>query len=322
MAHKIYLAPVRGCTDDVFRTLFARHFSGIDRAVAPFFATRGGSIKETHLRQLLPENNASMPVVPQIMTNSPDDFRRFAHLLHGLGYDSVNVNMGCPHRRITGRGLGAGLLACPERIAAVLDAAAAVPLKISVKMRLGLDDPEDIFGILPVLNRYPLSEIIIHPRTAAQMYAGEPDRDVFRRCLSRSAHPVVYNGDICSLEGFNSLAALFPQAAGWMMGRGVLADPFLPGRIKGTAPHNDSVGRIRTFHDELFDRYGALLSGPTHIVDKMRELWVYLSRWFEEGPGLMRTLRKVRRAGEYRQAVNAFFERGPRRSKQTAGWSG
>jgi tRNA-dihydrouridine synthase len=306
----LILAPLKGYTDVVFRNTFAEHFGGFDAAMAPFVTTvAAGRLTEKHLQDLLPQQNTRMPIEPQILGNSADDFIFLARRLFEMGYPQVNWNLGCPFRPVTKKRRGAGLLPFPEQVDEFLDKTLrALPVRLSIKMRLGRNRPDEILKLLPILNRYPLREITIHPRTARQMYGGVPDLDTFQACLEASRHPVVYNGDITDLAGFNALAARFPAVQAWMIGRGALADPFLPAAVKtGRAGVADRLQRIKAFYDDLFACYQERLSGPGHLLDRMKGFWTYLAPAFESGPSLARHIHRTFTLPRYVETVGRFF---------------
>jgi tRNA-dihydrouridine synthase len=312
-APRLWLAPLRGLTDAEYRTALARHFEGIDLAVAPFITTHGGHrIKTRHVRDLLPANNRDLPVIPQILSKSPDDFVQLANHLYDLGYACVNLNLGCPFPQVANKGRGSGMLPFPERVAGFLEA--TIPRlagRLSIKTRLGRHHGDEIHSLIPLFNRYPLQEVIIHPRTGVQMYTGQPDRDAFAACLRTLDPPVIYNGDITRLSDFNPLAARFPSAAGWMIGRGVLANPFLPGILKhGRDGYQNKVARFNRFHDELLERYRIRLHGPGHLLNRMKGFWKYFPQCFRDSDKGRRRILKARTLTQYRDAVSAFFDGG------------
>ncbi len=314
MGPQIVLAPLRGVTDAVFRTTFAEHFSGIDWAISPFLSTtKGPRIKPAHLKEVLPENNLRMPVVPQIMSKSAGNFLLLATALADLGYTGINWNLGCPYPMVARKGRGSGLLPHPDTIEAFLERVLAViPNQLSVKLRLGRQDCSEIDALVPIFNRFPLKGLIIHPRTGEQMYTGHPDLGAFGRCLASSRHPVIYNGDITSAEDFNMLQKRFPGADGWMIGRGAIYDPFLPGCIKAeTQPFAGRVRKFQAFHDQLYARYGRKLYGPSHLINRMKGLWGYFAKAFNEGPNLRKKINKTRNPQQYCEVVNRFFDQGP-----------
>jgi tRNA-dihydrouridine synthase B len=310
----LILAPIRGVTDVIFRNAFAEIFPGFDRAVAPFISTvRARRYKPSQLSDVLPENNDGPALTPQIMSNDPDDFSALARHLFDLGYHTVNWNLGCPFRRVAGKMRGSGLLPHPDRVADFLERTVDVmPNRLSIKIRLGRYDAEEIERLIPVFNAYPLAEVIVHPRTGVQMYAGTPDLEAYGRCLAACRHPVVYNGDIVDIPTFQDQARRFPETAGWMIGRGAVADPFLPGIIKtGRHPQGAAVASIRRFHDRLLTGYCRFFSGPSHPVDRMKGIWLYLSRSFAAGRKLLKEVQKAKSVDRYSQVVDRFFDDRP-----------
>jgi tRNA-dihydrouridine synthase B len=177
----LILAPMRGITTMHYRKVFVRHFHGLDIEMAPFISTvRAERIHSKLLKDVLPENSSGLPLIPQLIGNNADDFVHMATALHDLGYNEINWNLGCPHKPIRKKQRGSGLLPHPDRIDILLNEICdRSPCRVSVKVRLGVSDPSELMKVIPVLNRYPLSEIIIHPRTAEQMYDGQVDLDAF-----------------------------------------------------------------------------------------------------------------------------------------------
>lgn len=311
---ELVLAPLKGFTDAVFRSAFARHFDGFDAAVAPFVSTvRGGRVKASLLAGLLPEKNRRLPVIPQVLGNSAADFIPLANTLVDMGHREINWNLGCPFPMVAKKSRGSGLLPHPDRIAAFLDRVApAAGCRLSVKLRLGRRDPDEVFPVLEVLNRYPLSGIIVHPRTGKQMYAGTPDLDRFEKCVDASVHPTVYNGDINTAEDYRYLAERFPRVGKWMIGRGAIVDPFLPGTIReGIDDVSDKTERFRRFHDDLVEGYRSRLSGEAHLLDHMKGFWKYFGLSFKNGKGIAKTIHRSKQMAVYTEKVTRFFDTGP-----------
>ncbi|MFV0435922.1 MAG: tRNA dihydrouridine synthase [Desulfopila sp.] len=308
----LYLAPLRGITDVIYRSVFARHFGGVDLAVAPFLTPqRSPSRKKRILTDLVPEHNQALPVIPQLLNNHAEDFLYLAHQLEDLGYTDINWNLGCPAPMVAKKGRGSGFLPYPDAIIALLDQVIPrLTASLSIKMRLGYQHRSEGCNLLPRLDDYPLREIIIHPRTGKQMYRGSTDLEGFAACQPLSRHRLVYNGDITSPEGFTALAGRFPVIDHWMIGRGILANPLLAEEIKGLAPpaHSRRLDRIRAFHDELLDAYRQRLAGPGHLIGKMKQLWLYLIFSF---PGREKPFKKLKRARTEEQllaAIEQLFE--------------
>ncbi len=307
----IYLAPLRGVTDAIFRDTYAMHFGGIDLAVAPFITTHTGRrIKPAHVRDLRPEDNTNMPVVPQVLTKNAEDFITLADHLLEMGYGTVNLNCGCPFPQVANKGRGSGLLCEPAILDRLLNTVLSkMANRLSVKIRLGRRHAEEIHGVMEVLNRYPLESVTIHPRTGIQMYDGTPDLESFAWCLENCRHPVVYNGDIRNRSDFQRLASRFEKVDGWMIGRGVLANPFLPAQLKTTQEIDamERIKRFRIFHDTLFDRYQERLSGPGHLLDRMKGLWKYFAQGMKNSEAGRKRIHKSRSIEQYEDAVSKLL---------------
>lgn len=311
---KLYLAPIKGFTEAPYRNSAAAFFSGFDAAMAPFVDTpRGDKVPASHLKDLLPENNSGWPVIPQLLSNDPAGFILLASRLHDLGYGTVNWNLGCPFPRVAKKYRGSGLLPDPERIDRFLEAVIThIPNRLSIKTRIGRFDAAEMADLMPVFNRYPLAELIIHPRTGVQLYAGDPELAIFKNCLEISKNTVVYNGDIQTVADYAALSKQMGSVDRWMIGRGALADPFLPAAIRGlTPPGNEKIHIIRQFHDRLFEAYAQVLSGPSHLGDKMKGFWFYLSKSFEGGRKILKKIQKTRQNTHYTDVVNRLFDEDP-----------
>ncbi len=315
---KLVLAPLKGFTDAVFRRTFAGHFPGFDAAMAPFI-TAGPveRLRQNQLSELAPRPDDALPVVPQILGNASEDFVYLARRLHDMGHAEVNWNLGCPFRPVAKKRRGSGLLPFPKLVEEFLDKTIpALPGGLSIKMRLGRNQAGEIDQLLPVLERYPIREIIIHPRTGRQMYTGRPDLDRFERCLGMTRHRVVYNGDITDLEGFAALRQRFPQVDCWMIGRGALADPFLPAAIKtGGNGGAAKVEAFKAFYEELFGRYRSHLCGPGHLLGRMKGFWKYFAGAFANAREIERRIHRCHQLPRYVEIVERFFS-------EEAEWAG
>lgn len=308
----IYLAPLQGITDRIYRNLFPVYFKGVDLAVAPFISTVKKIKPESKLlHELYPEINTGIPAIPQIMSSSPDDFVKLANTLYEIGYKTVNWNIGCPFPMVVRKGRGAGMLCYPDRVESFLEKIMpALKPQLSIKLRLGLTYPDEVLQLIPVFNRFELEELIIHPRTGEQMYAGEVDLDMFGQCLSLLKHKVVYNGDIYSLEKYEVLSQRFASVDRWMIGRGLIANPFLAEEIKFQTekPYAEKIKIMRAFHDQLFVQYLKILSGPAHITNKMKEIWTYMGNFFENGEKVRKKINKTHHRDNYVDIVNKIFD--------------
>jgi tRNA-dihydrouridine synthase len=311
MKIKLYLAPLRGFTDHIYRNAFARYFNGFDAAITPFIPTlKAIRAKPSHLRDVLPENNSSMAIVPQIIGNNPDNFIPLAVQLFDLGYTTVNWNLGCPFPMVAKKQRGSGLLPFPDKIDQFLDKTlSAIPNRLSIKTRLGRKRSGEIERLMPIFNRYPLQEIIIHPRTGEQMYAGDPDLAAFEQCIQMTDHPIVYNGDITDLATFKNLSLRFKSTHVWMIGRGAVINPFLPAIIKaGRNDFSNQVEIFRHFYEELFDNYRQIFSGPGHLLERMKGFWTYFSQSFKDGRKIRKKVHRTLKLHRYQEIIERFFE--------------
>ncbi|MCK5071622.1 MAG: tRNA-dihydrouridine synthase family protein [Desulfocapsa sp.] len=306
---ELVLAPIRGITDCYFRTLFNQYFPGFDSALAPFInPQRYSSFDAKQLKDVLPGANLELPVVPQLLHNNPEDFLFLASRLRDLGYKEVNWNLGCPARMVTKKCRGSGLLPFPDKILAFLDQVIPkLEMRLSIKTRLGYESSQEIFNLLPKLDQYPLSEIIIHPRLGTQMYKGETDKKSFGECLQLSRHTIVYNGDIVSRDFFETLQLQFPSIDKWMIGRGALANPFLAASIQGNEIKNRKQ-QLRKFHDELYTCYEDILDGPAHLLGRMKQLWIYLSAFFPPEQKTWKLIKKCKTKEKYQEAITQIFD--------------
>ena len=312
----LYMAPMRGVTNCVYRNVYSRLFGGYDFAVTPFIKNCNVlNIDSKVLRDIfVHRNNADFELIPQILSKNIEDFITLSKIMFGMGYKTVNWNLGCPYKKIRRKSRGAALLSEPETVVEILNkVVSAIPNHISLKVRLGNEDNNELFKLLPLLNDFPLKNIIIHPRTSSQMYSGEVDISAFEKCLSLTKHSVVYNGDIDSFDTFRDLASSLPGINMWMIGRGGVINPFLPEQIKNLTRDTGkkTMERFVRFHDELFETYKKELSGPAHVIAKMTELWSYWSQAFEGGNGVLRSVSRAKKVNQYVSIIDKFFYNEP-----------
>ena len=329
----LVLAPMRGITTTHYRQTFVKHFAGLNQEMAPFISTvNAEKINPKLLKDILPENSSGLPLIPQLIGNNADDFVQMATAIQDLGYNEVNLNMGCPHKPIRKKKRGSGLLAHPDRVDMLLDQICdRSPIEISVKVRLGVSNKSELLKLIPILNQFPLTEVIIHPRTAEQMYEGSVDLDAFAEAFERFTLPICYNGDISALSFYQQVKNRFSKINHFMIGRGLLANPFLCEEIKCTIGNkhkdttvsrlgvlcdlsvaggkNNHIERIAAFHDELLGRYEAILHGDYPVLGRMKEFWTYQSRTLSNGLQLFKKLKKTTTLYSYRAIVNEFLSK-------------
>lgn len=305
---KYYLAPMEGITGHIYRNAYEKYFHNIDKYFTPFIVPNQSlSLKTKELRDLLPENNDGLNIVPQILTNDAEGFILTANKLKQLGYDEINLNLGCPAGTVVSKKRGSGFLAYPEELDKFLDEIYKIKdMKISIKTRLGKEIPEEFYNLIEIYNKYPLEELIIHPRTREDFYGNIPNLKMFKESLSLSKHSICYNGDIFTTENYCEIVKEFPGIDKVMLGRGVLANPGLIGEIK----ENNFISKeiLKEFHDEIFENYTILLNEDKNAMYRMKELWGYMSHIFTDNKKYYKKIKKAQKAKDYREAVSRLFE--------------
>jgi len=311
MNQTLLSSPLQGFTDYKFRNAFNKYFGGIDTFYSPYIKLNGKlEIKKSYERDLLPENNLNLEVIPQIITNDADEFLFVADYVKQLGYKELNWNLGCPYPMVTKRGMGSGLICDFLKIDSILQKVhEQSDILVSMKMRMGYENSEEILNVLPVLEKFPLKNIAIHARIGKQLYKGGVDLDAFQRCIENTNHKLYYNGDITSVEKFKEMQQRFPSIDHWMIGRGLIANPFLPSMIKNNTskfPIN-KIEIFSQFHETIFQEYEQSLSGATHILLKMTSFWEYFSNLFSNPHKTFKKIKKAKSLKNYHQAVKEIL---------------
>ena len=232
---KIAFAPMEGLTGALYRQAHCRWFGGVDRYFIPFITpTQDHRFTKRELREILPEHNGGLTAVPQLLVRRAEDFLWAAGELAAMGYPEINLNLGCPSGTVVAKGKGSGFLGLPEELERFLDTVFdAAPCAVSIKTRLGLREPEEFGPLLALFQRYPLAELIVHPRVQKDMYKNTPRRAYFARALADSPFPVCYNGDLYTVPALEAFQAEFPAAERIMLGRGLAGDPALARKAEG-----------------------------------------------------------------------------------------
>lgn len=312
---KLIFAPLFGITSAQFRVIYSRHFGGFTAVLSPFIATTHGNPPSiSHFRDILPKNNPSrLPLIPQLIGRDAAPFVNAANRIHAeFGYEEVNWNIGCPSNTVTRGKRGAGLLPHPDVIDAFLnDVCPYITCKLSIKMRIGMFTADEYLKLVPVLNRYPIYEITVHPRTGVQMYGGNADIERFADIFSLLKHPVMYNGDIRSVDSAGMILKRFPKLSGLMIGRGALSNPLLPELIQsgGKFDFAEFMKRLKNFHDELFTEYQSHIR-PDGVpsIGRMKELWRHWVENFENKDEVLSLILQAKNIKEYPHAAAKAFE--------------
>lgn len=312
-----YFAPMEGITGYIHRNVHHSLFPGIGKYFTAFIAPgQKGKFSARERNDILPAHNEGMYTVPQILTNRADDFVAAAAGIRKMGWREINLNLGCPSRTVVTKGRGAGFLADPEgldrffaKVFAARGEAFPADLAISVKTRLGMEEPEEFERLLAIYNKYPLKELVIHPRTQRDFYRGPVHMEMFRFGLESSRCPVCYNGDIRTKEDMDRLAEMFPQLDRVMIGRGLLANPALVRVLEGGAmPDREE---LRAYHDQIYAWYLQEMPSVKPALFKMKEQWVYLGELFADAGKPLKKIRKAEKTDAYEEAVDALFRECP-----------
>ena len=313
---RYYFAPLEGLTDSIFRQLHSKYFPGVDRYYTPFLSpTVHRSLTPREAREIPPADRLSYHCVPQLLTKVPEDFIWMAGQCKELGYGEVNLNLGCPSGTVTGKGKGSGMLRDLQALDAFLDAIfSAAGVDISIKTRIGFSDADEFPAILEVYNRYPIKELIIHPRIRTAFYKGDVQMDAFDYAVRNSKAPLCYNGNLCSKEQLAAFRATYPQVEALMLGRGLVADPGM------LSPGGTTIGALTGFYKELLEVYTREFGGTRNAMFRLKENWRHLYCKFEGADKLFKQLRKTTDVNEYKAIVAQIFQTCPLRENAQPDW--
>lgn len=303
---RYYFAPLEGITGYIFRNAHSRHFPGVDKYFTPFISTnQEHRFNSRELRDVLPENNDGVTVVPQLLGKVADEFAHAARVLADMGYGEVNLNLGCPSKTVTAKGKGSGALADTEALDRFLGGIfEKTDIAVSIKTRLGISEPEEFETILGIFNRYPVAELTVHPRVQRDFYKNKVNLDAFGRAERESRSLVCYNGDLRSQADCGAIAYRYPRIGALMLGRGLVADPSLVTRIRGGMAAKGE--QLREFHDEIYEGYRLAFNSERNAMMRMKELWSYMARQFEGSEKQLKQMKKATRPDEF-AAIAAFI---------------
>ena len=305
---KIYFAPLEGITNHIFRNTYNEIYGNIDKYFAPFISpAENCPITPRERKELIPENNTGINLVPQILCCRSDYFIEASRELQAMGYNEVNLNLGCPSGTVCSKTKGAGFLKEPVMLQSFLDDiysySESENMNISLKTRLGFFDPEEFYNLVDIFNNFPVSELIVHPRIRTDYYKGEPRKEYFAYALEHSKNPLVYNGNIYTVNDHKVLSDLFGvNLDPVMLGRGLISDPCLAGKLKGVTSQTD-FAKLKKLHDTLYHEYQKIMSPDINVIFKMRELWTYWRVLFEDKDRDIKRLLKAKKYAEYEDIV-------------------
>lgn len=305
----IYLAPLQGFTDFIYRLAYAKIFSDINTYYLPYISMKNDSVLPKYEKEILQINNPQQNVVPQVLAKNGYEINYMANLLQGFGYNEINLNLGCPYPMVTKRGKGSGLLPFPEKIRSILcEFYENNEIQLSIKLRAGFNTAHEIEELIPVLNEFPLKEIILHPRIASQLYSGDIIDSAFGFASTHLNHKLVFNGDIFSLDDYKQRKEQFPAIENWMLGRGVLMNPFLPSEIMGKQfPDSEKEEKLRAFHNLMLESYLEVMDNEGNALNKMQQFWSYFSYNFTNQKKAFKVIKKSKNLRKFKTEAQQLF---------------
>lgn len=301
---EIHFAPLQGYTDFEYRRIHARHCGGVQTYYSPFIRWEKGGIREKDIRDILPENNEGLHLVPQIICADTDEFNRLADAIQELGYGEMDLNMGCPAPMQTKLMRGSGILPHPTRVSALLKEMERRPeVRFSAKMRLGLEEKEEWRELSGMLDSSCLKHLTVHPRIGKQMYKGEVDMDAFSEVYSSIHIPIIYNGDVTSMEQVSSLSERYPGLHGIMMGRGLLARPTMAKEclMGEEMPHEERMSILMQMHEDMLGYCTRKYKVDSQILLHIHAFWEYQESQLER-----KTWKKIMKAGNMKNYLEAI----------------
>lgn len=305
---KDYMAPMEGVTNYIYRNAYHQFYHPMDKYFTPFISAKPNKrFSDKEIREVSPENNKGMYVVPQILTNNGDDFLETARILkEDFGYKEVNLNLGCPSGTVTAKGKGAGFLGEPEKLKSFFDRIfSKCEMEISVKTRIGTDYEEDWEELLKIYKSFPIKELIIHPRLLKDYYGNIPRLEAFIKAQKELSIPLCYNGDLFTKEDYEQTSSALSGTDTFMFGRGIIKKPWLLSLIRdGEKPDKK---KLREFHDSLYSEYQKILSGERNVLFRMKELWSYMAPSFTNYEKYAKKIKKAQNLRSYYEAVEVLF---------------
>lgn len=311
----IHFAPLQGYTEAIYRNAHAVCFGGVDTYYTPFVRLEKGNFRHKDVRDLGLEKNRVPHLVPQLIAPTKEKAETILALFIEKGYQEADINLGCPFPLLAKRHNGSGMLPYPEEVKSMLELIPQYPqISFSVKMRLGWEDLQECGKVVDLLNDVPLRQVTMHPRLGKQQYKGEVDLEGFTAFFNACKHPVVYNGDMTSLEDIQRITERFPKLAGVMMGRGLLARPALALEYKENRVLSDEeyMSKLKSLHLTVINEYTEQLQGgDSQLLTKMKDFWEYLMPQMDRK--LAKAIHKSTSLSKYQQAVSSFFNQSANR---------
>lgn len=303
-----YFAPMEGITGYIVRNAYHHYFDDIDRYYTPFIPANKKMSKRV-IRDILPENNREIHLIPQLLAKNAEEVLTICDKICAYGYDTVNINLGCPSGTVVNKGRGSGFLNFPDELDRFLYRIfEKANCRISIKTRVGVNSLDGWEHLLSIYAKYPLEELIIHPRLRTDFYRGQPRMEAFSLATERIEVPLCYNGDITSVNDLKGIEAAYPTVDRIMIGRGLLAKPGLLSYARNSDFESDNYRkRLRNLHDEILEGYLSIFSGERDAMFHMKEIWMYLIQSFADSDKMLKGIKKAQTLREYQMVVNRIF---------------
>ncbi|MDO5478407.1 MAG: tRNA-dihydrouridine synthase family protein [Clostridia bacterium] len=289
----LYYAPLEGISLRVLRRVHSEVFGCADAYFAPFISPGDQErVNRKGMRDIAPEENREVKPKIQVLTGCAESFLRFLENAKALGYDEININMGCPVQMVTKKGRGSGILREPDALDNFLSEIFSVSdMKISIKTRIGFYSADEFPRLIEIFNKYPISELTVHPRIREQFYKGEPDMEAFSYAYNNYKGRLCYNGDIWEKEDYDAIADKYPNLSGVMIGRGAVKNPAIFREIRGGAKL--TTEELYTFTEKMAKEWYEVLKSETYTLYKLKELWGYMSLNFPDEKKITKAIKKA-----------------------------
>ncbi len=295
----VAFAPLQGYTDCVYRRAHHDSAGGTDEYYTPFVRLEGGSMRCKDARDIDSDRNAGVPTVPQIIAKNRDEFAQLCDEVESEGWRRIDLNMGCPFPMQVKAGRGCGLLPRKEQVAEIAAEMQQRPeVAFSIKMRLGQDNAEESLQLLPIINAMPLLHVTMHPRIGRQQYKGAPDLTRFEQFVTECRQPIVYNGDLASVESVVEIMQRWPMLKGVMLGRGLLAQPWL-------FSDRQPIAVLKDMHRQIYDYACDVLQGDSQILARLHAFWEYQTELLDKKQ--YKAIMKSGSLRKYNEAVAGLF---------------
>lgn len=299
---QVYFAPLEGITGFVFRNTYEKYYGGVDKYFTPFITPHTKkNMDMREKRDILPENNKGMYVIPQVLTNKSEELISISKELKEYGYNEINLNIGCPSKTVTVKGKGSGFLEQPKALEQFFDEFfSKADVQLSIKTRIGMWETEETKVLFPIFEKFPFKEIIVHARLGSEFYGGTPHYDIFEEYGTWSKHSLCYNGDIHSVKQMEELDEKWNFCEKYMLGRSLIAQPWML--------ENTKKEIFQQFHDELLEGYANYLSGDRNVLFRMKELWSYWGTQFQGQEKQLKQIKKASTLKEYETIVKVLLD--------------